>query len=301
MTTDFRALVDEFTDLLTVAPDGEDTFTGRTVHPANQNGRGRVFGGQVIGQALAAATATVPEDRPVHSLHAYFLRMGDDHQPIAYDVARDLDGGSFSNRRIVASQQGENGRRPILTMLASFQRREAGLAHTTPMPDVPRADDLLSNSVKHRDYSAMLPEYVRDVFFRDRAIDMRSVEKPWWAERQPTAAIANTWIRTNAPVSDDPRVHRAMLAYATDMTLMPTALRPHGKMGFSGDVHEASLDHAVWFHDDFRIDEWLLFRTESHWSDHGRGLITGKVWSADGRLVASVTQEGMMRLPKVKA
>jgi acyl-CoA thioesterase-2 len=289
-------LAAQLTALLRVTPLGEDRFEGACAPAAASSGRDRVFGGQVIGQALAAAEATVAEDRPVHSLHAYFLRMGDNALPIAFDVERDLDGGSFSNRRVTASQTVDGARRPILTLAASCQKVEEGLAYRGAMPQVPGPDEFEADHLVRRRHADRLPEALHEILFMPRPIEMRSIDKPWWLDPVPSEPMSHCWIRVPAPVADDPRLHRAMLAYATDLALMPTATLPHGVSGFRGDVMEASLDHAVWFHDDFRIDDWLLYQTQCGWTGRGRGFITGKLWTRDGRLVASVSQEGMIRL-----
>ncbi len=286
-----QQLVDELIHLLTVKPEGEDRFIGAQIPPGT--GHGRVFGGQVIAQALAAADATVPEGRLAHSLHAYFLRMGDDNLPIEYAVERNLDGGSFNNRQVRASQSG----RPILTLNASFHRHEAGVAHQDEMPDVPGPEGLPSDIEERRQVVHLLPEHVRKPLTALRPIEQRTVERLNWARPQPAAPTAHVWWRAPASIaSDDPRVHRAVLAYASDLAMLRTASLPHAVNWFDGTIQEASLDHAVWFHDEFRADEWLLFVTRSSWSGRGRGYITGQMFTRDGRLVASTSQEGMMRL-----
>lgn len=296
-----RELVDHLTALLRVEPVGADAFEGARAHPSAAGSKGRVFGGQVIAQALAAAEATVATDRPAHSLHAYFLRMGDEGLPIRFDVARDLDGGSFSNRRVIASQQADaDARRPILSLTASFQRLEEGLSHQAPMPEVPGPEELLPDHERRALHPELFaPEY-HALLFGPRPIDLRTAETPRWLDPTPAEPVTHCWLRTPAPVADDPRLHRAMLAYASDLALMPTAMIPHGMNGMRGGMHEASLDHAMWFHDDFRIDDWLLYQTKSGWSGRGRGFITGRVWRRDGTLVASISQEGMMRVARPK-
>lgn len=274
--------------LLAVTPDGEDCFTGRR----KRGGVGRVFGGEVIAQALNAAEATVPDDRPAHSLHAYFLRGGSEEHPSVYQVARDFDGGSFSNRRVVASQQG----RPILNLTASFQRHEAGLHHIDAvMPDVPAPEDLEPEAEVRRRFADQARPEARHHFLAPRPVEMRAVEGRHWMNPQPAPPQSHSWFRTVAPLPDDPRVHRAILAYASDMTLLGTCALPHGLSWARGEVVSASLDHAVWFHEPFRADEWLLYATDSPWSGGGRGFNRGRIFSRDGRLVASVAQEGMIR------
>jgi acyl-CoA thioesterase-2 len=267
--------------------DHDDTFVGRT----RPDGHGRMFGGQVIAQALVAAERTVPENRPAHSLHAYFLRGGDEAHTVDFDVMRDLDGGSFANRRVVASQNG----RPILTQLASFHRREPGPAHADPMPDVPPPEDLRDETEIRAEYADRLPERVRKFLLRPRAIEMRPVEPRQAIDMTPGPARSHTWFRTVAPLPDDPRVHRAILAYASDMRLLGTSVLPHGLNLIMGNLMAASLDHAMWFHDDFRADEWLLYACHSPWAGGARGFNRGAIFTRDGRHVASVAQEGLIR------
>jgi acyl-CoA thioesterase-2 len=283
-------LVADLVLLLDIEPRGGDRFVGRRV----KGGNGRVFGGQAIAQALAAARRTVPDDRPVHSLHAYFLRGGSDALPIDLRVKRDLDGRSFSNRRVIASQDGE----PILNLLASFQKRQEGPHHQAPaMPDVPPPEDLESDATLRARIAQDLPEGpLRTLFLRQRPIDFRSVEPRDWLDPQERAPTAHCWFRTVAPLPDEPRVHGAVLAYASDFQLLATALQPHGLSYPKGDVKGASLDHAIWFHGEFRADDWLLYATDSPWSGRARGFGRGQIFTRDGTLVASVAQEGMLRL-----
>ncbi|HMO68227.1 MAG TPA: acyl-CoA thioesterase II, partial [Novosphingobium sp.] len=255
------------------------------------NGAGRIYGGQVIAQALAAAMATVPEDRAVHSLHAYFLRMGDDARAVDMAVSRDLDGGSFSNRHVRATQDG----RVLLSMSASFHKRAEAIAHQDPMPDVPGPEGLPSDAELRRRQAHRLPESRRAFLTQDRALDLRIVEQLDWLEPERIPAVTHTWLRATAPLGEDQRLHRLFLAYASDMAPMRTAAQPHGITWFSGKVADASLDHAIWFHDDVAMDEWLLYVTRSAWAGKGRAHITGQVFTRDGRLVASVAQEGMFR------
>jgi acyl-CoA thioesterase-2 len=274
--------------LLEVKPEGEDRFTGRR----KRGGVGRVFGGEVIAQALNAAEATVGEDRGAHSLHAYFLRGGSEEHPGDYQVSRDFDGGSFSNRRVVASQQG----RPILNLTASFQRHEEGLHHIeAKMPDVAPPEELEPEVEVRRRFAETARPEARQHFLAPRPIEMRAVEGRHWTNPKPAPPRANSWFKTVAPLPDDPRVHRAILAYASDMSLLGTCALPHGLSWARGEVISASLDHAVWFHEPFRADEWLLYSTDSPWSGGGRGFNRGSIFTRDGRLVASVAQEGMIR------
>jgi acyl-CoA thioesterase-2 len=283
-----QQLVDGLIRLLDVTPTEEDHFAGRR----KPGGVGRVFGGQVIAQALAAAERTVAEDRPVHSLHAYFLRGGSEDHEIDFRIDRDLDGGSFSNRRVTASQQG----RPILTLSASFHRHEQGVSHSDTMPLVPAPDTVPSEAELRERYADTVPEHVRQQMLIPRPIEMRHLEPRHWMGAEPSAPVSNTWFRAAAPLPDDPKLHRAVLAYASDMTLLGTCALPHGLSWSLGNLMGVSLDHAIWFHDpDVRADEWLLYACDSPWADRARGFNRGKIFSADGRLVAEVAQEGLIR------
>lgn len=282
-----------FVRLLSVRGEGDDRFVGGP----QPGGVGRVFGGQVIAQALQAAQATAPDGMAAHSLHAYFLRGGEEGLDTGYEVARDLDGRSFANRRVAARQGGA----PILTLTASFQREEDGLEHQeAAMPDVPPPDDLKPDFEHRRDViekiGDRMTEAQRALFLRPRPIEMRSVGTLHWMNREPSAPQAQSWFRACAPLPDDPALHRAVIAYASDYTLLGTAALPHGLSWFRGELTGASLDHAIWYHrPDARADEWLLYATESPWSARGRGYNRGMIFDREGRLVASVAQEGMMR------
>ena len=257
---DPTALVDGLLRLLDVADSGADHFAGAR----KPGGVGRVFGGQVIAQALASAERTVAPDRPVHSLHAYFLRGGNEDFGIDFEVLRDLDGGSFANRRVVASQQDKDGTvRPILTMVASFHKREPGVEHAEPMPDVPAPEGLRSEADLRAEFADKVPEAMRRMMLMPRPIELRPVEPRHWMGGQPREPLSHTWFRAVAPLPDDPKIHRAVLAYASDMTLLGTSTLPHGISWHKGNMMGASLDHAIWFHDDFRADEWLLYVCDS--------------------------------------
>ena len=274
-------------------PSGEaDHFAGRR----KPGGKGRVFGGQVIAQALSAAERTVADDRPVHSLHAYFLRSGSEDHEIDFRIDRDLDGGSFSNRRVTASQQANELVRPILTLSASFHRHEQGVAHSDAMPQVPPPDTVPTEAELRERYADRVPEHVRAMMLTPRPIEMRHLEPRHWMGAEPSAPISNTWFRAAARLPDDPKLHRAVLAYASDMTLLGTCALPHGLSWTQGNMMAVSLDHAIWFHDpDVRADEWLLYTCNSPWADRARGFNRGKIFAADGRLVAEVAQEGLIR------
>ncbi len=285
-------LVASLLTLLDVTDHGGDRFEGSR----KIGGVGRVFGGQVIGQALASAERTVPDDRPVHSLHAYFLRGGSEDHEIDFKVERDFDGGSFSNRRVVASQLGK----PILNLLSSFHKRDDGLRHAVPMPQVPGPDDLPSDAELCRLHRDQLPPAVLHFGLRPRPIELRPVGQWQWIDGKPQKPVAHTWFRAVAPLPNAPRIQRAVLAYASDMTLLATATLPHTEVFLKGALMATSLDHAIWFHDDFRADEWLLYACDSPWAGRARGFNRGSIFTADGRLVASVAQEGLMRPAKSK-
>ncbi|OYW45347.1 MAG: acyl-CoA thioesterase II [Sphingomonadales bacterium 12-68-11] len=282
-------LVAELTLLLDLEPRGGDRFIGRQ----QLDGTGRVFGGQAIAQALVAARRSVPLDRHAHSLHAYFLRPGSDALPIEFRVKRDLDGRSFSNRRVVASQKGE----PILNLIVSFQEPQEGPQHQLPtMPDVPPPEELEPDAVLRRRFAEdMPPGPLRDLMMRQRPIDIRSVEPRNWQSPGKRAPVAHCWFRTVSSLPDHPPIHRAVLAYASDFQLLSTAIQPHGLSFHKGEIKAASLDHALWFHGPFRADDWLLYVTDSPWSGLARGFGRGQIFTRDGRLVASVAQEGMLR------
>lgn len=282
-------LVAELVLLLDLEPRGGDLFIGRK----QKEGTGRIFGGQAIAQALGAARRTVPMDRHTHSLHAYFLRSGSDDYPIEFRVKRDLDGRSFSNRRVVASQNGE----PILNLIASFQKPQKGPHHQHPkMPDVPPPEDLKPDAEYRREMAEQLEEGpMKRLMLRPRPFDFRSIEPRDWLDPQKGEPRAHCWMRTASALPDDPPIHRSVLAYTSDFQILSTALHPHGLSFHKGEVKAASLDHAVWFHEDFRADDWLLYVTDSPWAGLARGFGRGQIFSRDGRLVASVAQEGMLR------
>ena len=254
--------------------------------------RDRVFGGQVIAQALAAASHSVEEDRIVHSLHAYFLRGGDQKAPIIYRVERDFDGRSFSNRRVIAIQHG----RPIFNFSASFQRPADGLHHQVEMPDVPGPEGLPSEIERLEAQEGVPPDYLAHVRARPRPIEFRTVEESFSGLGAKQKPMQHAWMRAVAPVGDDETLHRLMLAFASDMLLLSTSNLPHGVHWATHKLAMTSIDHALWFHEPFRMDEWLLFAMDSPWTGHARGMNRGSIFTADGRLVASCAQEGMMRL-----
>jgi acyl-CoA thioesterase-2 len=251
----------------------------------------RVFGGQVLGQALVAATRTV-EGRSCHSLHAYFLRPGDPKKPILYEVDRSRDGLSFSARRVSAVQHGE----PIFTMASSFEVAEQGLEHQSIMPVVPPPETLKSEHQWRLEILSDLPEHARGWFLRERPIEIRPVEPPNRFAKGKRPPRQTVWFRAVGPLPDSPALHQCVLAYASDMTLLDTSLLPHGFNLFSGDLQLASLDHAMWFHRPFRADEWMLYVQESPSASASRSFNRGEIYRRDGALVASVAQEGLVRI-----
>jgi acyl-CoA thioesterase-2 len=251
----------------------------------------RVFGGQVLGQALTAASYTVA-GREVHSLHAYFLVPGDVNAPIVYEVDLARDGKSFSNRRVVAIQHG----RPIFNMTASFQVPEQGLEHAASVPNVPGPEGLADVTELPAAILDRVPEKMRRFLTHERPFEVRPVE-PIQVIAPPIAApVRHIWIKTVEALPDDADLHRNVLAYVSDYQLVSTATLPHGIHFAEGNVQLASLDHAMWFHRPFRVDEWLLYTMESPNSSGGRGFALGKFFTRDGRLVASTAQEGVVRV-----
>jgi acyl-CoA thioesterase-2 len=251
----------------------------------------RVFGGQVLGQALMAAARTVDADRSVHSLHGYFLLAGDPSRPIVYDVERIRDGGSFTTRRVKAIQHG----RPIFSMSSSFHRAEPGFDHQSEMPQVPPPEELANPKDLIAGLIDALPQSMRSYWSRERPIDMRVVDVSRYLTRDKKVPLQHIWIRANGKLPDDPAIHQAVLAYASDFTLLDTALIAHGKLLFDADVQLASLDHALWYHRPFRADEWLLYVQDSPNAYGARGFCRGSIFTREGTLIASVVQEGLMR------
>ncbi len=276
--------------LLDVEQTDVDLFRGAR----QPGGEGRVFGGQVIGQALQAAQRSTEGEKVAHSLHAYFMRPGDENFPIVFRVVRDFEGRSFATRRVIAMQRGQ----PILNMACSFQLPEDGFAHQDAMPDVPPPEGLASEHDLRHALAAEVPEKYHRVLLRPRPIEMRPVSERSSVRPEPGPPIQHVWFRLAAPIGDDPAMHRAVLAYASDMRLLGTAMVPHGVAWLTPGMQVASLDHAIWLHEPFRADEWLLYTMDSPWAGHARGLNRGRIFTRDGRLVASTAQEGLMRRRK---
>jgi acyl-CoA thioesterase-2 len=280
--------VEDLIRLLDLEPIEMNIYRGRN----RDIGTGRIFGGQVLAQALVAARRTIEEDRVAHSLHGYFILPGDLQIPVVYFVDRLRDGKSFTTRRVTAIQHG----RAIFNMSASFQKVEEGPTHQLPMPDVPPPEELPSELQIIREMADRIPASLRDVLTQDRPIDFRPVEQvdPFRPERQPPRR--HMWLRAIGTMPDDLLMHQAILAYASDYGLLQTALLPHGLSFRMPNVQVASLDHAIWFHRPFRVDDWLLYAMDSPAAAGARGFTRGSFFTRDGTLVASVAQEGLTRI-----
>jgi acyl-CoA thioesterase-2 len=254
-------------------------------------GSGRLFGGQVLAQALVAAGRTV-EGRAAHSLHGYFVLPGDVNTPVVYQVDRVRDGKSFTTRRVLAIQEG----REIFTATCSFHAAEAGIEHSAPLPATPAPGTLPREIDLVRAMAHRIPERLRDVYTQDRPIDFRPVDPvdPFAPEKREAAK--HVWFRADGRMPDDPILHQAVMAYASDYGLLGTSLLPHGLSFIMPRVQAASLDHAVWFHRPFRVDDWLLYATDAPAAAGARAFTRGSLFTEDGALVASVAQEGLIRL-----
>jgi acyl-CoA thioesterase-2 len=274
-------------DVLDLEPLERDLFRG--VSP--QDGWQRVYGGQVLGQALTAAVRTVDAPRAAHSLHGYFLLAGDPAHPILYEVERIRDGASFSTRRVKAIQNG----RAIFTMSASFQKEESGFEHALAMPDVPAPEELPSAGELMRQLIDKLPQNMRSYWQRENPIELKPVDISRYLSRDARPPQQTIWLKANGHLPEHPPLHQCVLAYASDFTLLDTALIAHGKLLFDPDIQLASLDHALWFHRPFRADDWLLYVQDSPNAAGARGFCRGSFFTRDGQLVASTAQEGLIR------
>ena len=258
-----------------------------------QVGWQRVFGGQVVGQALVAAQRTVESSRTIHSLHGYFIRPGDPKVPIIYEVARDRDGRSFTTRRVIAIQHGE----PIFSMLASFHAEETGFEHAMPMPSVPSPEELPGERELLSAFADRMPENMRRYFERDRPIELRHCDPDHYLDPGKNPRLTqDVWFKATGTLPDEVSLHQCVLAYASDMTIIDTSLVLHGTNFFDSRLQLASLDHALWFHRPFRADEWLLYAQDSPSASGGRGFNRGLIFTRAGTLVASVVQEGLIRI-----
>jgi acyl-CoA thioesterase II len=284
--------VAELLAILDLEPRESNRLQGRSP----QVGWQRIFGGLVISQALVAAMRSVDAALKPHSLHAYFILPGDPALPIDYEVENLRDGRSFATRRVVARQNDA----AIFALSCSFHRDEPGYDHQLPMPDVPAPESLMSEKDMVAAFREKLPENVQRYFLRDRPIELRPVDLKRYlgaslSTDEKAAPVQHVWFRAAGALPDNPAIHRAVLAYASDMTILDTALAAHGKSVFNPDIQAASLDHAMWFHRPFRADEWLLYAQDSPSASGALGLSRGMIYARDGRLVASVCQEGLVR------
>jgi len=282
------AAIADLLAILDLEPLEVNIFRGRSP----QVGWQRVFGGQVIGQALVAACRTLDvASRPPHSMHAYFLLAGDPKVPIVYEVERVRDGKSFTTRRVTALQHGQ----AIFITSVSFHRDEDGLSHQAKMPDVPKPEELPSEAAIKERVLPLMPEPVRRYYERERPIELRPVEYDRYLGKKHPDGRFHVWIRATGPLPDEPAIHQCVLAYASDLTLLDAALIPHGRTAFEKSIMAASLDHALWLHRPFRADDWLLYAQDSPSMTGARGFSRGLIFTRDGTLVASVAQEGLVR------
>jgi acyl-CoA thioesterase II len=284
-----NSAVQDLLSILDLEPLEVNLFRGRSP----QVGWQRVFGGQVIGQALVAACRTVDEieERPPHSLHGYFLLGGDPAVPIIYEVDRIRDGRSFTTRRVVAIQHG----RAIFTLAASFHLHEPGMDHQAEMPKVAGPEDLPSDAEIRDRVLPMMPDPIRRYFERERLVELRPVEFERYLGKKFPEGRFHIWMRTTGTLPATPSIHQCALAYASDLSLLDAALVPHGRTVFEKSIMAASLDHALWFHRPFKADEWLLYAQDTPSAGGARGLARGLIFTRDGTLVASVAQEGLIR------
>ncbi|ASG65537.1 acyl-CoA thioesterase II [Idiomarina sp. X4] len=280
-------VLDDLLNLLTLETIEDGLYRGQS----QDLGFGAVFGGQVIGQALSAAKETLPAERVCHSFHSYFLRPGDAKKPIVYDVENIRDGKSFSARRVQAIQYGK----PIFYMTASFQQQESGFEHQDVMPEVPGPEGLISDLDIYREHEELIPAPLRNKFICEKPIEMRFVTpyNPFKPEKDEPKRYV--WLKANGNMPADTRVHKYLLAYASDFNFLPTALQPHGVSFAQPNMQVATIDHAMWFHRDFRMDDWVLYAIDSPSASGQRGLVRGQIYTRDGMLVASTIQEGVMR------
>ncbi|MDN7141604.1 acyl-CoA thioesterase II [Pseudomonas sp. JQ170] len=280
-------VLDDLVDLLSLEAIEENLFRGRS----QDLGFRQLYGGQVLGQSLSAASQTVEEARHVHSLHGYFLRPGDAAMPVVYSVDRVRDGGSFSTRRVTAIQKGQ----PIFTCSASFQYDEEGFDHQTQMPTVVGPENLPSEVELFQRIADRLPESIREKMLCAKPIEMRPVTEEDPFNPKPGDPVKYIWFRADGTLPDVPALHKYMLAYASDFGLLTTSLLPHSKSVWQKDMQIASLDHALWFHGNLRADEWLLYAMDSPWAGNARGFSRGNIYNQAGQLVASSCQEGLIR------
>ena len=277
----------DLVSLLSLEAIEEDLYRGSS----QDLGCRQLFGGQVLGQCVSAASRTVESSRHVHSMHGYFLRPGDASLPVVYQVERVRDGGSFSTRRVTAIQKGK----PIFSCAVSLQYDEEGFNHQLPMPEVPGPENFKSETELARLIAPMIPEHLRERAISDKPIEIRPVTLINPFAPNACEPVKYVWFRADGELPDDQQLHKYLLAYASDFGLLTTSLLPHGKTVWQKDMQVASLDHALWFHADLRADDWLLYAMDSPWAGNSRGFSRGSVYNRAGQLVASVTQEGLIR------
>ena len=277
-------MLQQLLDILTLEPSGDDGFVGEIMHPKGF----RVYGGQVLAQALEAAQSTVDIDRAVHSQHAYFLREGKTDRPIHYQVERARDGGSFNSRRVVASQDD----RTILVSSMSFQRPDDSFDFQESIPEVPAPEDLPSERERAKTDGIFDEDFM---ITTGEDIDVRMVHPIQWANPEQRRGQLFNWMKTTGPMPDDPALHRNMLAYFSDTMLLDAGLIQHGRSYWDRGLQIASLDHAIWFHEPVNVSEFLLYECDSPWAGNARGFNRGQFWSQDGTLLASTTQEALVR------
>ena len=282
-----NSILDQLVSLLSMETIEENLFRG-----ASQDlGFRQLFGGQVLGQALSAASQTVDGERQANSLHGYFLRAGDAKKPVVYQVERVRDGGSFSTRRVTAIQNGQT----IFTCSASFHQQEEGFRHQTEMPDVPQPEDLIPEEELSPRLAKALSQEKREKMLRAKAIETRPVQVLDPLNPAISAPIKQVWFKAAGVLPSSPALHKYLLAYASDFGLLTTSLLPHGASIWQPQMQVASLDHSIWFHEEVCLDDWLLYSMDSPWSGNSRGFARGSIYTRDGRLVASVAQEGLTR------
>ncbi|KRW58478.1 acyl-CoA thioesterase II [Pseudomonas sp. TTU2014-080ASC] len=281
-------VLDELVALLTLETIEENLFRG----VSQDLGFRQLFGGQVLGQCVSAASQTVTPERHVHSMHGYFLRPGDATLPVVYQVDRVRDGGTFSTRRVTAIQKGQ----PIFTCSASFQIDEEGFHHQNTMPDVPGPEELKSETELARMVQQLIPERMRERAISDKPIEIRPATFINPFAPKPCEPVKHVWFKAAGDLPDNPHLHKLLLAYASDFNLLTTSMQPHGVSVFQKFMQVASLDHSLWFHSNLRLDDWLLYSMDSPWSGNARGFSRGSIFNRKGELVASVAQEGLTRV-----
>lgn len=281
-------VLDDLVALISLEKIEENLFRGHS----QDLGFRQLFGGQVLGQCISAASQTVEEARHVHSMHGYFLRPGDASLPVLYQVERTRDGGSFSTRRVVAVQKGQ----PIFFCSASFQYDEEGFHHQSVMPEVAGPEGLKSETELARMVASMIPERIRQQLTSDKPIEIRPVTLINPFAPQACEPVKHVWFRAAGELPDDPQLHKYLLAYASDFNLLTTSMQPHGVSVFQKFMQVASLDHSLWFHRNLRMDDWLLYAMDSPWAGNARGFARASIYNRQGELVASVAQEGLTRV-----